>query len=99
MVEKVLRECGADEREAACEDVLEAAPRISGRAADWRGWRRSDLVAERRPRWTADMMWSGECPRESCDQPIESSKLRMSGFGNILSEDKMLPSLFPNKKL
>lgn len=91
MVEKVLRECGAEEREAACEDVLDAdaAPRISGRAAaDCRGWRRSDLVAERRLRWTADMMCSKEGPRGSCDQPIEPSNPRMSGFWNILSEDK-----------
>lgn len=60
MVEKVLRECGAEEREAALKDVLEAAPSTSGRAADCRPvrcCRRSDLVAERRPRFTADMMF------------------------------------------
>ena len=59
MVEKVLYECGAEERETPLKDVLEAAPRTTGRTADCRPvlcWRRSDLVAERRLRLTADMM-------------------------------------------
>lgn len=58
MVEKVL--CGAEEREAALRDGLDeaAAPRTAGRTADCRPvrWKRSDRVAERTLRLTADMV-------------------------------------------